>query len=436
MNIAYIGTGYVGTVSGAITAKKGHKVYCVDLPEKVKQIHEDLAKGKLNIYEPGLKEIVEETLASGKLSITDSLETAVKDSSIIFITVGTPPNPDGSAKLDYVYSVADGIAKHANSYKIIVVKSTVPPGTTNKVKKRINEQSNFEFDIAMNPEFLREGRAVEDTERPDRIILGVETKKAEQILRDFYRPFTLNNNPILVMSPIEAEIVKLASNAHLATRISISNEIANLCTAISADYKKIVAGIGSDHRIGKSFLHAGIGYGGSCFPKDVQSLIHEAKQHNVEMTIFEAVHKTNERQKLVLYERIKDYFRQVNDKTFGIWGLSFKPETDDIREAPSLSLIEKILSEGGKVKAYDPKAMDNVKKIFGERITLVKSKEEAVLNCDALILCTEWDQFREPDFTHIKNNLKNPVIFDGRNVYDPQRLKELGIKHIGIGVGN
>lgn len=441
MNVAYIGTGYVGTVSAAVTAKKDRKVYCVDLPEKVDFIKNEFAKGRVHIYEPGLKEIIEETISSKKLIITDSLEDAVKDSQIVFITVGTPSNADGSVNLDAVYNVADKIASTLEDYTLIVIKSTVPPGTTENVKKRMVKKTNIPFDIAMNPEFLREGRAVEDTEKPDRIVIGVESEKAEKILKEFYRPYTLNNNPIQVMKPSEAEMVKYASNAHLATRISVSNEIANFCDKIGADYKKVMQGIGADKRIGKEFLYAGMGYGGSCFPKDVKGLSHSAKEHGLRMKIFEAVAEVNEEQKLKMYEKIQDYFgKNLEGKTFAVWGLSFKPKTDDIREAPSLTLIDKLVKSKSKIKAYDPKAMENAKKYFDAiclaNIDLTNTKEDAIIGSDALILCTEWDEFRNPDFNFIKDSLNHKVIFDGKNIYEPEQLKELGIKHIGIGRSN
>ncbi|MBI2564441.1 UDP-glucose/GDP-mannose dehydrogenase family protein [Candidatus Woesearchaeota archaeon] len=436
MIITYIGTGYVGTVSGAITAKKGHKVYCVDLPEKVKEIQELLKKGKIHIYEPKLKEIIEETISSEKLFITDVLEEAVTNSELIFITVGTPSNENGSVNLNYVYNVADKIADHINSYKLVVVKSTVPPGTTEQVKKKIKNKIKIPFDIAMNPEFLREGKAVDDTERPDRIVIGIESEKSEKILKEFYKPFVLNNNPIYVMSPLEAELVKYSANAHLATRISISNEIANLCSILGADYKKVALGVGSDKRIGNLFLYAGMGYGGSCFPKDVKGFNYIARENQSPLTIFETVNEINEKQKLILVKKIKSYFGELSEKTFTVWGLSFKPETDDIREAPSLSIINELLKNNCKIKVYDPKSINNVKKIFEDKLVYTKTKEEALIDSDGIILCTEWDEFKAPDFNIIKKLLKNPIIFDGRNIYDSKHLKELGIKHIGIGTGN
>ncbi len=441
MNVAYIGTGYVGTVSAAVTAKKDHKVYCVDLPEKVKFIKNELAKGRVHIYEPGLKEIFDETTASKKLVITDSIEEAVRDSQLVFITVGTPSNPDGSVNLDAVYKVADDIAHSFGYYRLIVVKSTVPPGTTDLVKKRIAEKTHIPFDVAMNPEFLREGRAVEDSEKPDRIVIGVDSEKAENMLREFYKAFTLNNNPIQVVKPAEAEIIKYASNAHLALRISISNEIANLCDKVGADYKRVREGVGADKRIGKEFLYAGMGYGGSCFPKDIKGLIAVAKILGLRMKILESVDEVNEEQKLKMHEKISDYFEnRLEDKTFGVWGLAFKPKTDDIREAPALKLIENLAKNGSRIKAYDPKAMENARKYFSEKglenIVLTNNKEDAVVGSDALVLCTEWDDFRNPDFEFIKDNLKYPVVFDGKNIYDSEQLKALKIRHIGIGTGN
>ena len=455
MRVSYVGTGYVGLVSGAVSAEMGNKVICVDVPEKVKF----LKSGGIPIYEPGLEEIVKREASSGNLEFSDSIPYAVKNSDIVFITVGTPSNNDGSVDLRYVFSAAEEIGKAIDNYKLVVVKSTVPPGTTAKIEEIIKRLTSNEFDTASNPEFLREGKAIEDTRRPDRVVVGVNSEKAERILRKFYGLSITDRNPnkypFISMKPVEAEMVKYASNTALATRISFANQLANICNLVSADYKKVKEAMCLDKRIGNEFLEAGLGYAGSCFPKDVDALVRFSESLGYSPSLLKAVSDVNRYQTNLFLQKIRKYFGNslavFKDKNFAVWGLSFKPETDDIREAPSLRVIRHLIVNGAYVRCYDPKAKENAKKsltkllkLYDEpghlgylhKVVYCDKKEDAVKRSDALIICTEWPEFRKPDFEFLKKNMRVPVIFDGRNIYDPKELREKGFDYIGVGVSN
>jgi UDPglucose 6-dehydrogenase len=437
MKIAVIGTGYVGLVTGTCLAEVGIDVTCIDIDtNKI----ENLKKGILPIYEPGLEELVSRNVDAGRLHFSTSLAESVKGCDIAFIAVGTPPGEDGSADLKYVIGVAREIGQHIDDYIVVVTKSTVPVGTAKKVKAAVQEEldkrsSRIIFDVASNPEFLKEGAAVEDFLKPDRIVVGVETKKAEELMRKLYKPFTLNNHPIIFMDIPSAEMTKYAANAMLATKISFMNDIANLCEIMGADVNLVRKGIGSDPRIGNKFIYPGIGYGGSCFPKDVKALVKTAEDHGHQMRILQAVEDVNNDQKTVIFNKImKHYGGEIKGKLFAIWGLSFKPKTDDMREAPSLVIIESLLKAGANVKAYDPVAMHETQKVLGDQITYAKDQNDALIDADALIVATEWPEFRSPNFNVMTKLLKTQTIFDGRNIYELDEMKELGFTYYCIGI--
>lgn len=437
MKVAIVGTGYVGLVTGTCLAEVGMNVTCIDIDAKK---IEGLKQGVMPIYEPGLEEMVLKNFERGKLKFSTSLAETVKDCDIVFIAVGTPPGEDGSADLKYVLGVASEIGMHMQDYLVVVTKSTVPVGTASKVKRAVQDQldarkSDLRFDVASNPEFLKEGAAIDDFLRPDRIVIGVESQKAEDLLKKLYKPFVLNGHPIISMDIPSAEMTKYAANAMLATKISFMNDIANLCEIMGADVNMVRRGIGSDPRIGNKFIYPGIGYGGSCFPKDVKALIKTAAENNYKMQVLKAVENVNEKQKSVLFEKVLNHFKgNISGKTFAVWGLSFKPKTDDMREAPSLVIIEKLLSMGAKVQAHDPVAMNEAKHTLKDSISYCEKQEDALTNADALLIVTEWPEFRSPDFNEIKSKLNEAVIFDGRNIYDAVELKEMGFAYYGIGV--
>ncbi len=430
MKLTIAGTGYVGIVTGVGFANLGHDVICLDIDEgKI----EKLSKGELTIYEPGLEEIFRRNLASGRMTFTSDSEKAIRDSEIIMICVGTPPNERNEADLSGVESVARDVGRFMNGYKIVVNKSTVPVGTADLVASIIkeNQQEALPFDVVSNPEFLREGAAVKDFENPDRIVIGTDSERAEDVMSSLYRSVARTDRPIVVTAVKSAEIIKYASNTMLATRISFMNQLSHLCEKTGADIKDVSKGLGLDRRIGSRFLHAGIGYGGSCFPKDVKALISTLKQHGCDADLFEAVHRINEKQKTIVNERLEAQL-EVKGSTIAIWGLSFKPKTDDIREASSLKIIESLQKQGATVHAYDPIAIENAKDIL-EDVLFFDNPYETIRDCDALIVVTEWDEFRNVDMRAVKVLLKQPVIIDGRNIYDPDDLKELGFTYIGIG---
>ena len=431
-----IGTGYVGLVTGTCFAESGNDVVCVDTNEK--KIN-DLKNGIIPIYEPGLDSLVKRNVEEERLSFTTSLEEAVKKSLLLFIAVGTPPGEDGSADLQHVLAVARGIGRCMNEFKIVVDKSTVPVGTGARVRAAIQEElagrgENIPFDVVSNPEFLKEGNAIDDFMKPDRVVIGCEDVRTGELMKELYSPFVRTGKPILTMDIASAEMTKYAANAMLATKISFMNDIANLCEKLGVDISQVRQGIGSDSRIGYPFIFPGAGYGGSCFPKDVQALVKMGEQNNYHLQILEAVEAVNERQKKVLFNKLKARFgAELKNKTIAVWGLAFKPNTDDMREAPSIVLIENLLAEGAKVKAYDPEAMKEAHKVFADRITYGKKVYEILDGADALVIVTEWNEFRRPDFDKIKTLLKQPVIFDGRNLFEPKKMAQLGFEYEGIG---
>lgn len=431
MKIAVVGTGYVGLVTGTCFAETGNKVTCVDIDQsKV----EKLSNGEITIYEPGLEKIFLRNLKEGRLKFTTSLEDGIREADIIFLALPTPPGADGAADLKYILSVADHLGKILNGYKVIVDKSTVPVGTADKVKQAIAVHYKGEFDVVSNPEFLREGVAVDDFMKPDRVVVGTESERARKIMGDLFAPFVRQGNPIIYMDERSAELTKYAANSFLAMKISFMNEIAQLCERMGADVDMVRKGIGSDERIGKRFLFPGIGYGGSCFPKDVQALIRSSSEVGYQFNILEAVEKVNANQKLHLVHKIAKYFDdQLSGKHFAVWGLSFKPNTDDIREAPSLEMIQALLERGATITAFDPEAMPNVRKQLGDRIQLASNQYDTLHQADALIIATEWSEFRTPDFEMIENKLKQKVIFDGRNLFDVKQMEELGYHYESIG---
>lgn len=437
MKITIIGTGYVGLVTGACLAETGAEVTCVDVNEyKI----DNLKNGVIPIYEPGLDEIVERNYASGRLKFTTSLKEAVAGTSVIFIAVGTPPGEDGSADLRHVLQVARNIGECIEDYAIVVTKSTVPVGTSALVKGAIQETMDargaaIEFDIASNPEFLKEGSAVDDFLRPDRIVVGTESEKARQVLQKLYHPFVLNGHPLLFMDIPSAEMTKYAANSMLATKISFMNDIANLCELVGANVNAVRKGIGSDPRIGTRFIYPGIGYGGSCFPKDVKALVETAKANNYQMRILSAVDQVNDDQKTVLYKKINQHFDgDLRGKTIAVWGLAFKPNTDDIREAPALVLIQALLKAGANVQVYDPVAMEEAKYELGTEVTFSRSALDAVKGADALALVTEWTEFRLPDWEKIRSLMAGYAVFDGRNIYDQEEVVQNGFSYCGIGL--
>lgn len=438
MNIAVFGTGYVGLVQGAILADAGHQVVCVDVDENKL---ERLRKGDIPIFEPGLEPIVKSNYAEGRLNFTSDAAKAIEESDIQFIAVGTPPQEDGSADLKHVLAVAKTIATHMSGYTVIVNKSTVPVGTADKVSEVVFETLKdrgvqYDFDVVSNPEFLKEGAAVADCQRPDRIVIGTDSSKAEKMLRELYEPFNRNHEKIIVMGVRSAELTKYAANCMLATKISFMNEMANLAERVGADIESVRQGIGSDQRIGYHFIYAGAGYGGSCFPKDVSALVRTAQSIGFEPLILNAVEARNQAQKQVIFSKVKSYFKDgLKGKTIALWGLAFKPNTDDMREAPSRVLMEALWAEGAKVQAFDPAAMEETQHLYGHKpeLMLAGTKEAALINADALVIMTEWRQFKAPNFDVIKQNLKTPAIFDGRNLFEPVRMKDRGFDYFGIG---
>lgn len=431
MKITVVGTGYVGLVTGTCLAETGNHVCCVDIDEnKVNK----LRSGEVTIYEPGLEKLFERNLKEERLSFTTSLEDGVAHAEIIFLALPTPPGENGSADLKYVLSVAGQIGHLLKDYKIIIDKSTVPVGTAEKVAEAIATNYKGEFDVVSNPEFLREGVAVEDFMKPDRIVIGTTSERAKKILTELYAPYVRQGNPIIFMDERSAELTKYAANAFLATKISFMNEIAQLCERLGADVDMVRKGIGSDDRIGKRFLFSGIGYGGSCFPKDVQALIHSASEVKYDFKILDAVTKVNELQKVHIVEKIKRYYNNnLQGKHFALWGLAFKPNTDDIREAPALEIINELVKEGATVSAYDPEAVNNVRALLGDKISYGETQYEALKDADALIIATEWNEFRTPDFDKIAATLKAKIIFDGRNVFDVETMKQRGFHYESIG---
>lgn len=431
MNIAVIGTGYVGLVTGTCFAEMGNHVICVDIDKKKV---ESLRNGKIPIYEPHLDILFERNIKQGRLVFTTDLEEAVSKSQVIFLALPTPPGEDGSADLSYVLGVAHQLGLMITEYKIIINKSTVPVGTAEKVHFAVKENAKFEFDVISNPEFLREGFAVDDFMKPDRVVIGTRSEKAKKVMSDLYAPFVRQGNPIYFMDERSAELTKYAANAFLATKITFMNEIANLCEKVGANVDAIRIGIGSDSRIGKRFLFAGIGYGGSCFPKDVQALFKTANEYKYDFKVLEAVMSVNNKQKTVIVSKISDYFKgNLKGKKIALWGLSFKPDTDDIREAPALYIIDELLAAGAVIHAFDPEAMENVKKVVGDKITYANDPYETIVAADALLIATEWSLFRTPEFGRMASLMKNKVIFDGRNLYEPARMKELGFYYNSMG---
>lgn len=436
MNITIVGTGYVGLVTGACLAETGAFVNCIDVNQsKI----DNLNNGIMPIYEPGLEDIVKRNVQKERLFFKTKLSEVVNDSDAIFIAVGTPPDEDGSADLKYVVGVAREIGKYLTDYTVVITKSTVPVGTAKKVKNAIQEELDkrgldVEFDVASNPEFLKEGNAVDDFLKPDRIVIGVETEKAEKVLKRLYKPFVLNNHPIIVMDVTSSEMTKYAANSMLATKISFINEIANLCEIVGADINLVRKGIGSDTRIGYKFLYPGVGYGGSCFPKDVQALVKTAKDFDYDLKVLKAVEEVNYYQKTVLFNKIYKHFNgELAGKTIALWGLSFKPETDDMREAPSLVLIEKLLEKGASVAAYDPIAMHEAERVLGDKIKYCKDMYEALIAADALAVVTEWSEFRLPNFKVMAKLMNEKVLFDGRNIFDLEQIDDFDFVYYSIG---
>lgn len=431
MKITVVGTGYVGLVTGTCLAETGNNVTCVDIDEnKVNRLKE----GQVPIYEPGLQKLFERNLKEERLSFTTNLAEGIKEAQIIFLALPTPPGEDGSADLRYVLGVAEEIGKLLTDYKIIINKSTVPVGTAEKVHEAIAKNYRGEYDVVSNPEFLREGVAVDDFMKPDRIVIGTQSDRAKKLLEQLYSPYVRQGNPIIFMDERSSELTKYAANSFLATKISFMNEVAQLCERLGADVDMVRRGIGSDDRIGRRFLFPGIGYGGSCFPKDVQALVHSSWEVGYDFRILDAVMDVNERQKVHLVSKIKNYFdNDLQGKHFALWGLAFKPNTDDIREAPALYIVEELIKAGATVAAYDPEAMNNVKAALGEKITYSENQYDALKGADALIIATEWNEFRTPDFLKIVSNMKRKVIFDGRNLFDIMAVKELGFYYESIG---
>lgn len=431
MKITVIGTGYVGLVAGACLADMGNDVICVD--NNIEKLNL-LKEGIIPIYEPGLEDLVKSNVRDGRLRFSSDLKSAVEESLVCFIAVGTPQDEEGACDLSYVISVAKDIAKHINGYKVIVDKSTVPVGTAAKLTEIIKERTKHNFDVVSNPEFLKQGSAVDDFLYPDRIIIGSDSEKATAIMQEIYEPFLRTANPIIIMDVKSAEMTKYTANSFLATKISFINQIANLCEKVGANAEMVRIGITSDTRIGKQFLFPGLGYGGSCFPKDVQALIKIARENNSDISILEAVHNTNVQQRLHFIKKIEKYFQNnLSNKTFAVWGLAFKPKTNDMRESPAITIINYLINQGANVKAFDPKATETAKSILPKKVIYAQNAYEACKDADALLLLTEWNEFRRPDFEKIKALLKEPVIFDGRNQYDADRLKEKGIAYFRMG---
>ncbi|MTI21406.1 UDP-glucose/GDP-mannose dehydrogenase family protein [Fulvivirga sp. RKSG066] len=431
MKIAVVGTGYVGLVTGTCFAETGNTVTCVDIDEKKV---ESLNNGKITIYEPGLEALFERNIQQERLHFTTDLKEGIKDAKIIFLALPTPPGEDGSADLQYVLKVAEDLGPILEDYTVIVDKSTVPVGTAEKVHAKIAANAKVDFDVVSNPEFLREGVAVEDFMKPDRVVVGTESEKAKKLMETLYAPLVRQGNPVIFMDEKSAELTKYAANSFLATKITFMNEIANMCELLGADVDAVRKGMGTDSRIGKRFLFAGIGYGGSCFPKDVQALAKSAQEVNYDFSILNSVMSVNEGQKTKLIPRIKEYFGgDLKGKKIALWGLSFKPYTDDIREAPSLYNIDQLVAAGAEVQAYDPEAMENVKGVIGDKVSYYNDAYQALEGADALFIATEWPVFRTPDFDKVSSLLKNKTIFDGRNLYDLSEMKELGYTYFSIG---
>lgn len=431
MKIAVVGTGYVGLVTGTCFAETGNYVTCIDIDQKKV---EKLSNGQITIYEPGLEKLFLRNLKEGRLDFTTDLASGIKDAAIIFLALPTPPGEDGSADLKYVLGVARDLGKILTDYVVVVDKSTVPVGTAEKVHAAIAENYNGPFDVVSNPEFLREGVAVDDFMKPDRVVVGARSERARKCMTELYAPFVRSGNPVIFMDERSAELTKYAANSFLATKISFMNEIAQLCERLGADVDMVRRGIGSDDRIGKRFLFPGIGYGGSCFPKDVQALVKSSSEVGYDFKILDAVMDVNERQKLHLIPKVSSYFGgELAGKHFALWGLAFKPNTDDIREAPALYMIDALLDAGATVSAFDPEAMANVKAIYGDRVNFAENQYDALENADALLIATEWNEFRTPDFLRIVKSLKNKAIFDGRNLFDVDAVKELGFHYESIG---
>ena len=431
MQITVIGTGYVGLVAGACLADMGNNVICIDNNE---QKLAQLKAGIIPIYEPGLEELVKSNVIEKRLEFSSNLDSAVKKSEVCFIAVGTPQGEDGSCDLQYVLNVAEQIAKSMNGYKVIVDKSTVPVGTAEKVAELVKSNTIYPFDVVSNPEFLKQGNAVDDFLHPDRVIIGSDSDKATTIMQEIYSPFFRTGNRIIVMDVKSAEMTKYAANSFLATKISFMNEIANLCEKVGADAEMVRVGISTDSRIGNKFLFPGLGYGGSCFPKDVKALIKTASENGCEMSIIKSTDEVNKKQRYNFIEKIINILgNDLSGKTFAVWGLAFKPKTDEMREAPAITIINELLERGAKIKVFDPKALESAKIIFHDKIEYSKNAYEAIENTDALLLLTEWNEFRRPDFEKLKEFMKEPVIFDGRNQYDSKRLAEKGFKYYSIG---
>ena len=430
MRIAVVGTGYVGLVAGACFAESGNDVVCVDNNQTKVRL---LRRGKIPIYEPGLEELVHRNRAEKRLTFTTTLAKAVRDSSVIFIAVGTPQGEDGSADLKYVLEVARQVARAMNGYKVIVDKSTVPVGTSERVREVVRRETTHPFSVVSNPEFLKQGAAIDDFLKPDRVVIGAEDPRAQELMLELYEPFTRTGAPIMMMDCASAELAKYAANAMLATRISFMNEVANVCELVGADVDHVRRAIGADKRIGNSFLFPGVGYGGSCFPKDVQAMKRFAADKDYAFRILDAVEEVNTFQKTKLAAQMKKHFGSLKGKTIGLWGLSFKPRTDDMREAPAIPLVEALLSAGASVQAFDPEAMRIAKGIFGSKITYASNAYDAVKGADALAIVTEWNEFRRPDFARIRSLMRAPVVFDGRNLFAPSHMKQNGFTYYSIG---
>ncbi|MCF8460130.1 MAG: UDP-glucose/GDP-mannose dehydrogenase family protein [Flavobacteriales bacterium] len=431
MNIAVVGTGYVGLVTGTCLAETGNHVICVDID--VKKV-DKMKNGEVPIYEPHLDILFERNIKQGRLKFTTDLNEAVESAQVVFLALPTPPGEDGSADLSYVLGVADNLGKIMKDYKVLVDKSTVPVGTADKVTAAVKKHATVDFDVVSNPEFLREGFAVDDFLKPDRVVVGTSSARAQKIMEELYKPYVRQGNPIIFMDEKSAELTKYAANAFLATKITFMNEVANLCELLDADVDKVRIGIGTDTRIGKRFLFPGIGYGGSCFPKDVQALAKSAAGVNYDFALLTSVMEVNEKQKTIIVPKIKDFFGgDLKGKHFALWGLAFKPDTDDIREAPALYVIDKLLAAGATITAYDPEAMENVKELLGDKISYADDQYKALTGADALIIATEWSVFRSPEFDKLKTGLKEKVIFDGRNLYDLDQMKDLGFYYNSIG---
>jgi UDPglucose 6-dehydrogenase len=432
MKIAVVGTGYVGLVLGACLAENGNTVQCVDKDESKVGL---LKAGRMPIYEPGLEEIVKRNVHEERLAFTTDLPSAVRASEIVFIAVGTPQGEDGAADLQHVLAVARDVGRAMNKHTIVVDKSTVPVGTAKRVRDTIAKETTHTFSVVSNPEFLKQGAAIEDTMRPDRVVIGIEPgdERAAVVMKELHSPFTRTGAPMLVMSTESAELCKYAANAILATRISFMNEVANVCELVGADVDQVRKGVGADRRIGMSFLFPGVGYGGSCFPKDTQALLRSAQDHGYDFKILRAVEEVNKRQKQRLVDKMEHYFKSVSGKTIALWGLAFKPRTDDMREAPAIPIIERLLAGGATVKAYDPAAAPVARRLFDSRIAVCEKSYDALAGADALAIVTEWNEFREPDFDKMRALLKQPVVFDGRNIYSPEHMRALGFTYFSIG---